>query len=107
MSYSPLGRPHGEHIFVLNISRGKVVRTKDLYRALNEGLVLGAGLDVLEEESSDFDLKGSKEIIQQLNELPNVILTPHVAGWTEESYYKLSKVLADKILNKKALVRGL
>ena len=94
-------------VFVLNISRGKVVKTMDLYRALNEGLVLGAGLDVLEEESSDFDLKGSKEIIQQLNELPNVILTPHVAGWTKESYYKLSKVLADKILNKKALIRGL
>jgi len=86
-------------VFVLNISRGKVVKTKDLYKALNEGLVLGAGLDVLEEESSDFDLTRSKEIIQQLNELPNVILTPHVAGWTTESYYKLSKVLADKILN--------
>ena len=94
-------------VFVLNISRGKVVNTRGLFRALNEGLILGAGLDVLEEESSDFDLKESKEVIHELNELPNVILTPHVAGWTKESYYKLSKVLADKILNKKALFRGL
>ena len=90
-------------VFVLNISRGRVVNTKDLYKALKEGQVLGAGLDVLEEEGSDFDLKESNEMIQRLNDLPNVILTPHVAGWTKESYYKLSMVLADKILNKKAL----
>jgi len=90
-------------VFVLNISRGRVVNTKDLYKALREGQVLGAGLDVLEEEGSDFDLKESNEMIQRLNDLPNVILTPHVAGWTKESYYKLSMVLADKILNKKAL----
>jgi D-3-phosphoglycerate dehydrogenase len=90
-------------VFVLNISRGKVVKTTDLYRALQEGLLLGAGLDVLEEESSDFNLRKKKETIQSLNSLPNVILTPHVAGWTKESYYKLSQVLVDKILNKKAL----
>jgi len=88
-------------VFVLNISRGRVVNTKDLYKALKEGQVLGAGLDVLEEEGSDFNLKESNEMIQRLNDLPNVILTPHVAGWTKESYYKLSMVLADKILNKK------
>jgi D-3-phosphoglycerate dehydrogenase len=94
-------------VFVLNISRGKVVKTTALFRALQEGLLLGAGLDVLEEESSDFDLRKKKEIIQHLNGLPNVILTPHVAGWTKASYYKLSRVLADKILNKKSPQRGL
>ena len=89
-------------VFVLNISRGKVLKTKDLLRALDEGLVSGAGLDVLEEESNSFDLQVKNESILKLNGHPNVILTPHVAGWTKESYFKLSNILAEKILNRKS-----
>ena len=85
-------------VWVLNISRGKVLKTKDLIRGLNEGIVCGAALDVLEEESKSFEIKSSNRILMDLNNRSNVIITPHVAGWTQESYFKLSNVLADKIL---------
>jgi D-3-phosphoglycerate dehydrogenase / 2-oxoglutarate reductase len=89
-------------IFLLNLSRGKIVETKALLNALKSSKVLGAGLDVLEYEKSSFENfnEGSlppefKELIQR----DDVILSPHVGGWTNESYYKLSDVLADKIIN--------
>ncbi len=85
-------------VWVLNISRGKVLKTKDLIRGLNEGFVRGAALDVLDEESKSFDMSSSNRIVMDLNNRSNVIITPHVAGWTQESYFKLSNVLADKIL---------
>lgn len=85
-------------IWVINISRGKVLKTKDLIRGLNEGIVRGAALDVLDEESKSFDINSSNRILMDLNNRSNVIITPHVAGWTQESYFKLSNVLADKIL---------
>jgi D-3-phosphoglycerate dehydrogenase len=89
-------------IFLLNLSRGKIVETKALVNAIKSGKVLGAGLDVLEFEPTDFTSFFQKEIPNELEFLlnaNNVILTPHVGGWTNESYYKLSNVLADKILN--------
>ena len=85
-------------VWVLNISRGKVLKTKDLVRGLNEGIVRGAALDVLDEESKSFDMSSPNRIVIDLNNRSNVIITPHVAGWTQESYFKLSNVLADKIL---------
>lgn len=90
-------------VFVLNISRGRVLKTDDLIKAIDQGLVLGAGLDVLEEESKSFDIDQKNKTVRQLCLRPNVILTPHVAGWTKESYYKLSFVLAQKVLKKKTL----
>ena len=89
-------------VYVLNISRGGVLKTQDLIQALDEGLVIGAGLDVLEEESRSFDIDEANKTIIELNHRPNIILTPHVAGWTKESYYKLSAVLANKLLNEKS-----
>lgn len=85
-------------VIVINISRGKVLKTKDLIQALDEGLVLGAALDVLEEESKSFTIEAKNNVLFDLNNRSNVIITPHVAGWTKESYFKLSNVLADKIL---------
>ena len=91
-------------VYVLNISRGKVLNTQALIHAMKEGMVLGAGLDVLEEESKSFNIEEANKKIIELSQKPNVILTPHVAGWTKESYYKLSLVLAQKVLNTKALI---
>ncbi len=86
--------------YLINTSRGKVVNTEALVKGLKSGKVKGACLDVLEYESKAFDLKTgtSPEPIQYLINADNVILSPHVAGWTVESYYKLSAVLAEKIL---------
>lgn len=91
-------------IFLVNLSRGKIVETKALLNALNSGKVLGAGLDVLEYEKSSFENMFDGSLPKEFTELvqsEKVLLTPHVGGWTNESYFKLSDVLADKILNKK------
>jgi D-3-phosphoglycerate dehydrogenase len=88
-------------IYLLNLSRGKIVETKALVNAMKSGKVIGAGLDVLEFEPTDFTSFFQKEIPSDLEFLlnaKNVILTPHVGGWTDESYFKLSNILADKIL---------
>ncbi len=87
--------------FLLNLSRGKIVETKALLNAIENGKVLGAGLDVLEFEKASFEnfLDGNMpESFQNLLASKKVILSPHVGGWTNESYFKLSDVLADKIL---------
>lgn len=88
-------------IFLLNLSRGKIVDTEALVAAIESGKVLGAGLDVLEYEKSSFESFFEQELpkpFQYLLNSPKVLLTPHVGGWTVESYFKLSNVLADKIL---------
>ena len=88
-------------IILINLSRGKIVQTKALANALKSGKVIAAGLDVLEYEPSDFASFFENEIPEDLRFLlnsDNVILSPHVGGWTDESYFKLSNILADKIL---------
>jgi D-3-phosphoglycerate dehydrogenase len=88
--------------YLLNLSRGKIVDTASLVNGLKSGKILGAGLDVLEYEKSSFEAFFEQEIPEDfayLLQAKNVILTPHVGGWTTESYYKLSAVLADKILD--------
>ena len=88
-------------IWLLNLSRGKIVETKALVGGLKNGKILGAGLDVLEYERSSFESFFEQELpaeFKYLLESDQVILSPHVGGWTRESYFKLSDVLADKIL---------
>lgn len=86
--------------YMLNTSRGAVVDTEALVEGLRRGKVLGAGLDVLENESMQSDSL-SHSAAQSLSHLAtlNCVFTPHVAGWTVESKYKLAAVLADKIIN--------
>ena len=86
--------------YLLNVSRGKIVKTSSLVRGFKTGKILGACLDVLEYEPASFSTFFNGEIPEDLNYLlksDRVIFSPHVAGWTEESYLKLSSVLADKI----------
>ena len=88
-------------VYLLNLSRGKIVETAALVKAIKSGKVLGAGLDVLEYEKSSFESFFEQEISADFAYLlasEKVIFSPHVGGWTNESYYKLSDVLADKIL---------
>ncbi|MEI6851998.1 MAG: NAD(P)-dependent oxidoreductase [Bacteroidota bacterium] len=91
-----------KNIYLINTSRGQVVNTADLVKNLKSGKVLGAGLDVLEYESPNFErlaIEDYPEPLQYLISAPNVILTPHIAGLTKEADLKHAKVLADKILN--------
>ena len=88
----------------LNTARGNSLVTKDLVSALIEGKILGAGLDVLEYEKASFEtLFSEKKVpvpLQELMSLENVILTPHIAGWTVESHKKLADTIASKIIEK-------
>ena len=87
--------------WILNTARGKCVNTTDLVTAIKSGKILGAGLDVLEYEKSSFEDmftdKKLPEAFQYLIEAENVLLTPHVAGWTVESKIKLAQTVVDKI----------
>ena len=88
-------------VYVLNLSRGKIIETSALVKAMQQGKVIAAGLDVLEYEKTSFEAFNEEKMPEDLKYLiasDNVILTPHVGGWTAESYFKLSNVLADKIL---------
>lgn len=88
-------------IWLLNLARGKIVKTSALVEGLKNGKIKGAGLDVLEYEKSSFESFFDQEIpedFKYLLESERVILSPHVGGWTQESYFKLSDVLADKII---------
>ncbi|WP_293892243.1 2-hydroxyacid dehydrogenase [Flavobacterium sp.] len=85
----------------INTSRGKNVVTDDLVTALQSGKILGAGLDVLEYEKSSFEnlfVDAQKpRAFDYLLQGENVLLTPHIAGWTFESHQKLAQTIADKI----------
>jgi D-3-phosphoglycerate dehydrogenase / 2-oxoglutarate reductase len=86
-------------IWLINTSRGTVVKTIDLITQLKKGKVTGAALDVLEYEDSSFESLSAShnDEINDLLNAENVIITPHIAGWTAESNYKLARVLVDKI----------
>jgi len=84
-----------KNIFFINTARGEIVNTKALLAAIKSGKIMGAGLDVLEAEK--FPNLSNQDWYNELKESPKVILTPHVGGWTFESYRKISEVLADKL----------
>ena len=91
----------------INTSRGNNVVTADLVTALQSGKVLGAGLDVLEYEKLSFEnlflssraqSSDQPAAFQYLLQAENVLLTPHIAGWTFESHEKLAQTIVDKII---------
>lgn len=91
-------------VILLNTARGSIVQSSALLRALDDGRVTDACLDVLEFEGRSLEgLEGlsdpeSRQAFERLLAHPQILLSPHVAGWTVESYLKLSTVLANKIL---------
>jgi D-3-phosphoglycerate dehydrogenase len=83
-------------IFFINTSRGKVAQVRAILNAIKQGKILGAGLDVLEFEK--FPALAEQEWFDELKQSGKVILTPHVAGWTFDSYRRISEVMAGKLL---------
>jgi len=86
--------------WLINTARGKSIVTKDLVSSLKSRKILGAGLDVLEYEKSSFEnlfTRNIPEDFQYLIASENIILSPHVAGWTQESKVKLAQIIVDKI----------
>lgn len=85
--------------YLINTSRGKVVNTIDLIKDLESKKILGACLDVFENEKPNTYNDTEKQLYEKLFAFSNVILTPHIAGWTHQSKFKLAKILSDKILS--------
>ncbi|MDO8368916.1 MAG: NAD(P)-dependent oxidoreductase [Saprospiraceae bacterium] len=85
---------------LINTARGKCVQTKDLVEALESGQVGGACLDVFENEKPPTFTKNENVLYKRLHLFENVVLSPHVAGWTHESKRRLAEVLLDKIIVK-------
>lgn len=89
--------------WLLNLARGKCVVTSDLVAALQSKKILGAGLDVLEYEKLSFenlfDEDTKNEAFEYLRKADNVLLTPHIGGWTFESHEKLAQTIVNKILH--------
>ncbi|EMS33634.1 D-3-phosphoglycerate dehydrogenase [Mariniradius saccharolyticus AK6] len=84
-------------IYLINTARGEIITFETLNRALDEGLVRGAVLDVLENEKFETFTQGQKLGFERLAARENVIFSPHIAGWTHQSYQRINEVLVEKI----------
>ena len=83
--------------YIINTSRGQVVKTSALINALQQHLIAGAALDVLENEKPDSFSHAEKAEMDLLIKQSNVILTPHIAGYSVEAFYRMSTVLIEKL----------
>lgn len=84
-------------IFFINTARGEIASVKAILNAIKEGKILGAGLDVLQTEK--FPALAEQDWYNELIKSDKVLLTPHVGGWTFDSYRKISEVLSEKLKN--------
>jgi D-3-phosphoglycerate dehydrogenase len=86
--------------WLINTARGEVIRMETLNQALDQGILKGVVLDVLENEKFERFSTEQKQQFELLAQRENVLFTPHVAGWTLESYQKINEVLVKQILRK-------
>ena len=83
--------------FLINTSRGECLKTSDLVDGIKTGKILGACLDVIENESKSFEFLNINSDFEYLKKSEKVVLSPHIAGWSIESKLKLAQVVLEKI----------
>ncbi|MBO9620220.1 MAG: hydroxyacid dehydrogenase [Niabella sp.] len=86
-----------QHPIIINASRGKVIHLPTLIEGLKKGYISGACLDVLENEKLDTYTPAEKEQLQWLTNQPNVIITPHIAGYSHEAFLRMPTVMLKKL----------
>jgi len=91
-------------IVLVNTARGEIVHTKVIINALDSGKLLGACLDVFENEKPKTYSAEQEILFANLFERPNVLLSPHIAGWTQESKRRLSQLLLQRIINEAEMI---
>jgi D-3-phosphoglycerate dehydrogenase / 2-oxoglutarate reductase len=83
--------------YFINTARGEIISFDTLNAALDRGIILGAVLDVLENEKFSTFTNAQKAAFEKLAARENVVFSPHIAGWTNQSYEKINQVLVGKI----------
>ncbi|MEN8248154.1 MAG: NAD(P)-dependent oxidoreductase [Bacteroidota bacterium] len=86
-----------KNIIFINTSRGEIAPVHNILNAINNEKIKSAGLDVLECEKFSNLSHNQVKLLEELKDTGSVLFTPHIAGWTFESYAKINKVIADKI----------
>jgi len=84
-------------LYLINTARGEIIPLKTLLNKILSGKVLGAALDVLENEKFNALSYEQEQVLNELFKMDNVLFTPHVAGWSRESYIKINQTLVNKI----------
>lgn len=92
-------RQFAKPIFLLNTSRGGILHTQEILDALEQRQLLGLGLDVFENENRQTFSEKDEHCFERLSRHPNVVMTPHTAGWSQQSTYNIAYILAEKIVN--------
>ncbi|MEZ4805403.1 MAG: NAD(P)-dependent oxidoreductase [Bacteroidia bacterium] len=96
-----------DQVVLINSSRGGICKTEDVWHGIESGKIKSFASDVFEQENMDKLNEEQKELLLKMSASNQVVLTPHIAGWSTESYKKIAQVLAQKIIEYTTKVKNI